>query len=158
MFNRNSDIFYIMRLLKNILILGALAVSLSSAAEKIKDSDIVAATLIFEAGGEKNPRKAMEAVYEVIWNRAVSGNKSTSDICLARKQFSCWNGVSDRALKIAIAKKHSRWLIAREIASNPPKTNHTSGARFYHTLAVNPSWKRSMKKTTTIFNHIFYKA
>ena len=49
------------------------------------DQTIVATTLILEAGGEYY-EGSLEAVYEVIYNRAIKKNQSFSEVCLARKQ------------------------------------------------------------------------
>ena len=69
--------------------------------------DIIAATIIMEAGGEYHVG-ALEGVYEVIMNRAKKRNKTPAQVCLQRKQFSCWNGKADgmKALEdtIALAK------------------------------------------------------
>ncbi len=138
----------------NQLKLIALFVSVIAAVNGATKKEIVAATLVMEAGGEKDARKAMSAVHEVIVNRSINGN--TDKVCLAKKQFSCWNGKSVDAM-VAKAKKHSMWNTAVSIVSSP-KTNYTKGAKFYHTLTVNPSWNRNMTSTTTILNHIFYRA
>ena len=57
-------------------------------------SEIVAATLILEAGGEY-AYGSMQAVHEVILNRAVKRRLTPKQVCLQRKQFSCWNSVSN---------------------------------------------------------------
>lgn len=113
--------------------------------------EIVAATLILEAGGESDPR-AMAAVREVIANRA--NNKTEISVCLAPKQFSCWNGKTAEE-GISKAKKHPKWAQAVSLAES--KTNYTLGATHYHTKKVSPSWKNKLAKTVTIGNHIFYK-
>ena len=116
--------------------------------------EIVAATLIAEAGGEK-VEGAMEAVYEVILNRSIQRKISTDKVVLQKYQFSCWNGknVNDVVNK---AKEHAKWNKAMKITSSS-KTNFTNGAQYYHTKAVNPSWNKSLKKTKVIGAHIFYK-
>jgi N-acetylmuramoyl-L-alanine amidase len=117
--------------------------------------EVVAATLILEAGGERDPR-AMEAVMEVIRNRAVARNRSMESICLQRLQFSCWNSISVQN-GIAKAKKHPKWKLALTIVNSSP-TYHTSGADHYHTHAVNPSWNRKMNRTVVIQNHVFFRS
>ena len=119
------------------------------------DQTVVAATLILEAGGEYD-EGSLEAVYEVIYNRAIKKSQSFSEVCLARKQFSCWN---DKNIQETInkASNHPRWNEAIKIAYSDPKTNYTKGADHYHADYVNPYWAKSMVKTTTIGRHIFYK-
>ena len=121
----------------------------------ISKTEIVAATLIAEAGGEKDSR-AMHAVAEVIYNRSISRKISPAQVCLQPKQFSCWNG-KDVEGGIEKAKKHKKWANALQIAQNLGSTNYTKNAQFYHTTKVNPSWNKKMLATVTIENHIFYK-
>lgn len=122
---------------------------------RIGSADVVASTLILEAGGEKDPR-AMAAVAEVIMNRAKAKNKTAEQICLAPLQFSCWNK-KDISVTIRKAQKHPKWAEAMRIVSSSSSTSHTRGADHYHTLKVNPSWAKKLKKTTVIGNHIFYR-
>lgn len=126
----------------------------AAASAEPRPVEIIAATLIFEAGGERDTH-AMHAVNEVIHNRSVSRHISSDRVCLQRLQFSCWNDISVDA-GIAKAKKHSKWNSAIQIASVNP-TDYTHGADHYHTLKVNPSWNKRLKKLVTIGNHIFYK-
>ena len=93
-----------LRLLPLTLLFGA-ALSLrgQSATVSVSRGEIVAATLILEAGGEADSR-AMAAVREVIANRAK--NKTELAVCLAPKQFSCWNKIPvERGIEIA--KRHT---------------------------------------------------
>ena len=120
-----------------------------------KELDTVIATLILEAGGEG--KKGMEAVYEVILNRAKVRKKTPFQIVTQRKQFSCFDSGVERAVEKA--KKHPRWALAESIVKSPV-TNFTKGSTFYHTTKVNPYWKDIFLKrgaqTTLIGNHIFY--
>ena len=120
--------------------------------------DIVVATIIMEAGGEYK-HGALEAVYEVIMTRAKKRNMTPAEVCLQRKQFSCWNGKADgiQALEktIAKAKEHPRWVIAQNILGS--NTNFTKGADHYHADYVDPYWAKTMEKTVKIGRHIFYK-
>ena len=121
-------------------------------------NDIVVATIIMEAGGEYYVG-ALEAIYEVIMTRAKKRKMTPAQVCLQRKQFSCWNNKADglKALEDTIikAKKHPRWNIAQNILGK--KTNYTKGADHYHADYVNPYWAKSMEKTVVIGRHIFYK-
>jgi len=121
----------------------------------ISKSEIVAATLIAEAGGEKDFR-AMAAVAEVIYNRSLARKISPAQVCLQPKQFSCWNN-KDVEGGIEKAKKHKKWSNALKIAQNLGSTNYTKNAQFYHTIQINPSWNKKMLATVTIENHKFYK-
>jgi|APGre2960657404_1045060.scaffolds.fasta_scaffold109196_2 spore germination cell wall hydrolase CwlJ-like protein len=141
-----------LRLLPLTLLSGA-ALSLrgQSATVSVSRGEIVAATLILEAGGEADSR-AMAAVREVIANRAK--NKTELAVCLAPKQFSCWNKIPvERGIEIA--KRHPKWSYALALVNQ--KTNYTSGATHYHAQKVSPSWAKKLAKTVQIGHHIFYK-
>ena len=75
--------------MKTKQLLFALAMGIASHLS-VNASEIVAATLILEAGGEY-ATGSMEAVNEVIRNRAAKRKLTTKQVCLQRKQFSCWN-------------------------------------------------------------------
>jgi N-acetylmuramoyl-L-alanine amidase len=123
--------------------------------QQLKEAETVVATLILEAGGEG--RKGMEAVNEVLHNRARKQGKTLYQIAVAPKQFSCFNAGVEPAVQRA--KKHPKWAEAIDILQKP-LTNHTYGADHYHTLKVKPSWGPRLKKmgygTVVIGNHIFY--
>ena len=117
-------------------------------------SDIVAATLILEAGGEY-ASGSMEAVHEVIINRSLKRSLTPWDVCLEYKQFSCWNTM-DLARGIAIAQRHPRWRSAKVIVASDV-TNHTLGADHYHANYCEPYWAKHMTVTVVIGRHIFYR-
>ena len=119
------------------------------------DDDVIVATIILEAGGEYD-KGAMEAVYEVIHNRAARRGTQYSDECLRKWQFSCWNDISAEE-GIAKASKHPRWNEALKLAYYKPATNYTKGADHYHADYVNPYWSKKLQKTSIIGRHIFYK-
>ena len=135
-----------------------LVCSASAATVSICQNEVIAATLVLEAGGESNDN-GMVAVYEVIRNRAKLGNKTQMEVCLARKQFSCWNGVTDVAKVIAKAKRHKKWNDAVFVVNHAYKTDWTKGATSYHSnkMSVFPSWAKKMTCVGSIGNHIFYK-
>ena len=139
--------------MKTKTIIFALAMGLLSNLS-VNASEIVAATLILEAGGEY-ATGSMEAVNEVIRNRAAKRKLTTKQVCLQRKQFSCWNsGRIDQLL--AKAKRHPRFIEAMAIVTGSP-TNYTGGADHYHADYCDPYWASSLKKTCIIGKHIFYK-
>ena len=120
------------------------------------DEEIIATTLILEAGGEYS-LGAMEAVHEVIHNRSIKRKKSKAEICLQRWQFSCWNGKAINS-NIAKARMHPRWSKAMKIVTSRYITNYTNGADHYHAdYITTPYWASSMKRIAKIGKHIFYK-
>ncbi len=117
-------------------------------------SDIIATTLILEAGGEYSAG-SMQAVHEVIINRSAKRDLSAAQVCLQPYQFSCWNS-GNLATKLAIAQRHPRWAEACMIVASEP-TNLTHGADHYHADYCDPYWNKSMKVTIVIGRHIFYR-
>jgi len=118
-------------------------------------ANVVAATLILEAGGQRDPR-AMVAVFEVIRNRASNAGTSLENVCLKPKQFSCWNNVSRREEFLALAARHPKYTLALAIVNSNEQTNLTNGATHYHAKSVSPYWAKHMTKTITIEDHIFF--
>jgi spore germination cell wall hydrolase CwlJ-like protein len=118
--------------------------------------DIVASTLILEAGGEYS-EGAMESVHEVIYNRSMKRNKSMSAVCLQAWQFSCWNE-NDTDSNIAKAKKHPRWNKAMKIVDTSQMSNFTNGADHYYAEYIDePYWAEDMTLTVKIGRHLFFK-
>ena len=142
-------------MIKLIIVILGLLIGFICFVQADYDQTIVATTLILEAGGEYY-EGSLEAVYEVIYNRAIKKNQSFSEVCLARKQFSCWND-KDIMENIEKASNHPRWNEAMRIAYSDPTTNYTKGADHYHADYVNPYWSKSLTKTVKIGLHIFYK-
>lgn len=123
--------------------------------EQQKQSDVVIACIILEAGGEG--KEGMEAVNEVLHNRSTAQHKSLYQVATAPLQFSCFNNGVDAA--VAKAKKHPYWNVAASILS-AQLTEHTHGAKFYHTLNSKPKWASILlkrgAKVITIGHHKFY--
>ena len=105
------------------LLLTLAALPLAAATER----EIVAATLILEAGVDGVA--GLEAVNEVIHNRARFRRQSLTAVCLARRQFSAWNGRRIEA-GVALAKRSTLWREALAIVAAEP-TKHVAGATHY---------------------------
>jgi hypothetical protein len=122
--------------------------------------NIMAATLIGEAGGEG--AEGMQAVANVIMNRAGGDFKKVGAVCLQPYQFSMWNKKQKQVeTVVASAQKHPRWSIAVNLvqkAMSATLPDVTGGATFYFNpkLAM-PSWAEKFNKTDRIGNHVFYK-
>ena len=140
--------------MKNLILL-LCAITCANATYLGTDAEIVAATIILEAGGEYAPN-ALKAVNEVIQNRAVKRRMMPSQVCLQRLQFSCWNNIDKRPQLFVKAKSHPRFSQALKIAMSAP-TNYTKGADHYHANYCMPYWAKSMTVTVVIGRHIFYK-
>jgi spore germination cell wall hydrolase CwlJ-like protein len=141
----------------------------------ISDTDIVAATIIGEAGGESF--KGMQAIKNVLQNRANKRGTSLAGEALRPKQFSVWNkataGVSvaadfnkkGRPAKIQsiidMYKKHSKWTIAEALATKKIK-DITGGSTMYYASGGSqkispPYWAKDWtdSDSITIGNHTF---
>lgn len=123
-------------------------------------TDYMARTIYGEARGEG--ARGMQAVGNVIMNRVKAAGwygASIKDVCLKPYQFSCWNENDPNRTKIinatAAQLKQARTIAEKVISGELPDI--TGGATHYYanTIAA-PYWTKSMKKTATIGNHIFY--
>lgn len=136
--------------------------------------DIIAATLVDEAGGEKDAEKGMTAVMNVLMNRAKGDFRRAGGECLKPKQFSGWNSVNKLDVNsvnkfIESKRKHAKYALALKLAAQARAgtlKDITNGAD--HFLNINltkaqssksslPSWFNSKKVTATIGNHTFLK-
>lgn len=122
--------------------------------------NILASTLIGEAGGEGI--KGMQAVANVIMNRANGDFSKASAVCLKPYQFSMWNGKRDQIKSVVHkAKAHPRWkdaILLIQQAKDGKLQDITGGSDFYFNpkLAM-PKWANQFEKTYTIGQHDFYK-
>lgn len=129
-------------------------------------ANILARTLYYEARSEGE--KGIDAVASVILNRAHGKAENLPTVCLAKKQFSCWNEKKDLTpdkytflIPSGAAKKgkdREMWLYCQKIAGKMifGEFKSTIGNRnAYHTISITPSWNTAMSDKTTIGNHIF---
>lgn len=135
----------------------------------IDDNEIVAATLIGEAGGEGT--EGMKAVYSVLNNRAKNKSTSTAGEALRPSQFSMWNSATKNVSTkkdfnkknilsiIKDYKTHSKWNEALTISKSSIK-DPTKGATHYYAFKgsnkINPpSFTDNWTETVEIGNHKF---
>lgn len=118
----------------------------------ITNLDVIATTLIGEAGGEGE--KGMHAVMNVIMNRVKNSNdpvRAAVAAVLKPKQFSMFNsytlGNTDIRTIINKAKQHPNWKIAADLANkglSKQLPDITGGATHYHVSRgiskVTPKW------------------
>jgi hypothetical protein len=140
---------------------------------KLSDLEVLILTIIGESRGE--PIEGQIAVGSVIRNRSVKQNKNYSDICLAPKQFSCWNeSDSNRVLLEELGEKfilgqklevlsHIQCLwVAVGIIQNKIIDN-THGSLNYLTLDLwhssnKPSWAKNVNFAISKGSQIFFTA
>jgi N-acetylmuramoyl-L-alanine amidase len=122
------------------------------------EKEIVAATLIHEAGGER--AEGMQAVCNVILNRAGGDPSQAARACLAPHAFSPWNAKSQSAV-INKAKAHPCWsqaLMTAEQALRGALPDITGGANhFYDHKRGAPPWAVKMVRTKVIGGQTFLK-
>lgn len=139
----------------------------------VSDIDIVAATIVGEAGGEGY--EGMQAVKNVLQNRADKKGTIAARESLRPRQFSMWDkataGVSvpddfnkdGRPEKIQsiidMYKKHSKWDTAVTLAKTNVK-DITGGATMYYASGGSqvidpPYWAKDWKDPIVVGNHTF---
>jgi len=135
----------------------------------VNDKEIVAATLIGEAGGED--KNGMIAVFNVLNNRAKNKGTTAAGESLRPRQFSMWDSATrnvsvredfDTKKILAIIKEkksHPKWGEALSIAKTPVK-DLTKGATHYYAHKgpnkINPpSFSQGWTETVEIGNHKF---
>lgn len=121
-------------------------------------SDIPVKTIVLEAQGEGFD--GMLAVAEVIRNRSIERKLTPEEVCLQRKQFSCWNNRSTSNFETS----SEIWQTASRAweTCNIDNTQTTEGANLYYNpkrVKREPSWIYSSKVhyIKKIGNHVFYK-
>ena len=136
--------------------------------------DIIAATLVDEAGGEKNALDGMHAVLNVIMNRAKGNLRQGAIECLKPKQFSGWNPVDKKsadAIKKFIDSKrgHSQFKNALKLvdqAKNKSLKDITKGSNHFLNVKLTqqqrkggklPSWYDPKKVVVDYGKHRFLK-
>jgi hypothetical protein len=136
--------------------------------------EIVAATLVDEAGGEKNPIDGMHAVLNVIMNRAKGNIRQAAVECLKPKQFSGWNKINKKdpeSIKQFIDSKrnHSKFKGALDLvnkAKSGSLKDITKGANHFLNVQLTkqqrkggnlPSWYDSNKVVADYGKHRFLK-
>ena len=134
--------------------------------------DVIAATIIDEAGGEKNATEAMQAVLNVIMNRVNGDTKKAALECLKPYQFSGWNKINkkdENYIKkfIDSKKSHARFNIALDLvnkAKSGSLKDITKGANHFLNVKTQqiaggklPSWYNKNKVVADIGRHQFLK-
>jgi spore germination cell wall hydrolase CwlJ-like protein len=125
--------------------------------DKYTDIEIAAATICAEAGGE--PFAGQVMVGETIANRSINNGTSIRDVCLAPKQFSCWNNSGTMELRMQTMRKHPAWGDCLRIAESICQTGYAPVSPCTHYFApakANPSWAKGMKLVAVVGGHRFY--
>ena len=121
----------------------------------------LAEAIYFEARGEA--LEGQYAVGEVIINRVLSQDFPNSVCGVISEGASRLNACQfsyncDGKLETITEKKiYERILKLSQMLLEPSARFLTSGATFYHSKLVSPSWSKKFIKTNEIGNHVFYK-
>ncbi len=134
--------------------------------------DVIAATIVDEAGGEKNAYEGMQAVLNVIMNRVNGDIRKASMQCLKPYQFSGWNKVNKKDINdikkyIDSKKSHTRFKLALDLvnkAKSGSLKDITKGANHFLNVTTQqrsggklPSWYSKDKVVADIGRHRFLK-
>jgi len=117
---------------------------------------VVALTILAEARGEG--RNGMAAVACVINQRAINRGLTPEQVCLQRKQFSCWNKKSESDLQHLYKSPMAEWALYLEEninKMNRKKINYAD--HYYSTVIKEPYWAKNKESVAHIGQHKFYK-
>ena len=141
--------------MKTILAASLIAFAAFAEPTLTKEQQVIALTLLAEARGEGT--EGMEAVAMVIKQRMANRQQTASQVCLAPKQFSCWNGKTSDDL-------HHLWqspaasdaieVVRRFGKLDPAVIGH---ADHYCTVNIQPFWAIVQVPVVVIGNHTFYR-
>ena len=118
---------------------------------------VIALTILGEARGEGF--EGMAGVASVIQTRAIERKQTASEVCLAPKQFSFWNGGVSEAKKQELLKNPQAQNALRlaKLVAEKRMPDVVNGANHYHTFQVSPKWSKGEQTVAVIKNHKFYR-
>lgn len=134
--------------------------------EKAKAMNVVARTLYMEARGEGPV--GLDMVMTVIWNRSGGDAANFADVCLAYKQFSCWNNIANKSPstyqiqfpKGAVAgsgKDASSWQVCVNLAKSAFdgtfKPMNDKWNSYYNPDKADPDWADDMVGAEMVGHH-----
>jgi spore germination cell wall hydrolase CwlJ-like protein len=118
---------------------------------------VIALTILGEARGEGF--EGMAGVASVIQTRAIERKQTPTEVCLAPKQFSFWNGGVSEEKKQELLKNPQAPNAIRlaKLVAEKRMPDVVQGANHYHTFQVSPKWSRGEQTVAVIKNHKFYR-
>ena len=138
------------------ILLSQLVTALGASSELSRQQKVVAITILAEARGEGD--SGMGAVAAVIAQRAIDRKQTWQKVCLAKWQFSCWNGkkISDLDHLLDVPQAEMAIYLAKNMhridRSKIGNANH-----YYADYIKAPYWAKGEKPVKKIGHHIFYK-
>lgn len=126
-----------------------------------KQFDCLTANVWNESRGETE--KGMLFVAKTTLNRAHS-ERFPHDICkvvFQKSQFSWTNNKKNIKIKpknVIEEKTFKKIVLLSSVAVLLDKVGYdfTGNSKYYHTLKVKPVWRKKLKKTYVVGNHVFY--
>jgi len=118
-------------------------------ADGLSDFEVVYRTLYAECRGEV--AEGQRAVASVIWNRAARGGKTVRAVCLARRQFSCWNA---GAVQVAGSEIPALRRLAAEIVDGGFRAAGP-WTHYYNPAKCRPAWAAGLTEAALIGRHRF---
>jgi len=104
--------------------------------------------------------EGMIAVGKVVMNRVRAGyGKGTCEVVRQKDKGVCQFSYYCMSAKYKKIRDLDSWEKAKAIANGIYfgfYKDPTGGALFFHAKSVRPTWRKSMQKTVTIDDHIFY--
>ena len=119
--------------------------------------DIVSKTLWLESSNQSTLGK--KCVASVIYNRAKGNPKDLTKVCLAKKQFSCWNKNKPDSIKIKpnISYNECTSFANDMVIGKFQIVNGFYGVNYYHEKKVKPKWAKTQWFVCKIGDHLFYR-
>ena len=128
--------------------------------EEWSELDILTGTIFGEARGE--PTDGKVGVGLTIRTRVEHPGwwgRNWREVCLADKQFSCWQDHNKDAIVVAKNSNSKLWKICRSVAVDiylGIVINGLGKPTHYHNISVSPQWAQRLVRLAKIGNHIFY--
>ena len=118
---------------------------------------VIALTILGEARGEGF--EGMAGVASVIQTRTIERKQTATQVCLAPKQCSFWNGGVSEAKKQELLKnpQANNAIRLAKLVAEKRMPDVVNGANHYHTFQVSPKWSKGEKTVAIIRNHKFYR-
>jgi spore germination cell wall hydrolase CwlJ-like protein len=146
-----------------IIILGSAVAAVADDRKQcdLTDTQIVAMTILGEARGEG--KAGMYAVACVVSQRSINRDTTPAEICLQRKQFSCWQNQfsSNQTPKSTFERmlKTKEGVYAMLLAKNIKGLDRkfVKYADHYVTLKTQVYWMNGHRPVIVIGNHKFFK-
>ncbi|HEX2760741.1 MAG TPA: cell wall hydrolase [Rhizomicrobium sp.] len=134
----------------------------SALSRLVAEHRCLAEVMYYEARGEG--ASGQKAIAEVVFHRMNNGNYGHSICAVVYEgathpgcQFSFACNGEKRVAKDRDAWRNAEFLAARILTGEVRLANATGGATNFHAISVEPEWAPTLRRTTQIGNHVFYR-